>query len=438
MKRFLTLFMVLCLIFTAIAFASCGGGNDTDTNTDTNTDTDTSTNTVTDTNTDTDVEKEATYVITLKDQEGSVIANVTVQILNEYDEEIECLTTDENGQVTITLPIDESYFADIFELPEGYLDLAGKVRLENKDTVIEVENNIPNGTELRPYPVEDTNEITLGANEAVYYVSYGGGRNLLVENAQGLKLTYGSEEPREADENGKIEFKMPVSEDLYDRATRIKLENTTSEEKTYILTIYSDKGELDNPYDVVLDELTKITVEKEKTVYYKYVAESDGMLVVYSETEGNNIYCYNTTTYVTSAYTNGTVCEYIYASKGDEVMFYVSSNASKNYNSVEFKVNQYAGTVEEPVPLYKEATSVMLKSSQALTFTVSLEEARELVIEGNGIKLTMNETETLPSEDGIINGILINGTKTFTITNTSTDEKQTVAISLVPLDLPEE
>lgn len=438
MKRLLTLFMVLCLILTAMAFASCDGGNDTDTNTDTNTDTDTSTNTDTDTNTDTGIEKEATYVITIKDQEGVVIANATIQILNEYDEEIETLTTDENGQATITLSNDESYFADVLELPEGYLDIAGKTKLENEDTVIEVESNIPNGTESRPYPVEDTNEIKLGANETVFYVTYGGGRNILIENAQGLKLTYGADEPREADEEGKITFKMPVADDLYDRATRIKLENTTSEEKTYILTIYSDKGELDNPYDVVLDELTKITVEKEKTVYYKYVAEKDGMIVVYSETEDNNIYCYNTTTYVTSAYTNGAICEYIYANEGDEVMFYVSSNASKNYNSVEFKVNHYSGTVEDPIPLYKEATSITLKPSQALTFTITSEVSSELVIEGNSIKLTMNETDTLPSEDGIIDGILIMGTKTLTITNTDADEKQNVAISLVPLNSIEE
>jgi len=148
MKRFLTLFVVLCLIFTVMAMASCGGGNDTDTNTDTNTDTSTDTNT----DTDSDAVKEATYVITIKDQEGALISGARVAILNADSVVLAEQATDENGQVKFKLP-EGTMYVDVVELPEGYLDIAGNVLLENEDTVIEVENNIPNGTISRPYPV---------------------------------------------------------------------------------------------------------------------------------------------------------------------------------------------------------------------------------------------------------------------------------------------
>ncbi len=433
MKRFLTLFVMLCLLLTAMAFASCGGGNDTDTNTETNTDTSTDTGS----DTDTDVKNEITYVITLKDQDDVLIANATLFVLDEEEYKVEELTTDENGQATVTLEIGV-YYVDVIELPDGYLDAAGQVRLDKEDILLTVVNNTPNGTASRPYPTEDSNEIKLGANETVYYVSYGGGRNLLVENAQGLKLTYGEDEPREANEDNRIEFKMPAVEDLYNRAVLIKLENTTGEEKTYNLTIYSDKGALDNPYDVVLDELTKITVEKEKTVYYKYVAEKDGMIVIYSETEGNNIYLYNTTTYATSAYTNGAICEYIYANEGDEVMVYVSSNGTKNYNPVEFKVSHYAGTSEEPIPLYKEETSFMLQPSQSLTFMVATKGASSVVeISGASFKAVFGEEEITPSEEGIIekSGVLENDA--FTVESTNQNDREDISISIYVPDEPQ-
>ncbi|MBO5356633.1 MAG: carboxypeptidase regulatory-like domain-containing protein [Clostridia bacterium] len=431
MKRFLTLFVVLCLILTAMALASCGGGNDTDTNTDTNTDTST------DTSTDTDTKTEVTYVITVKDQDGEVIANAKISILDSDDNQVRELTTDANGQATVKLA--GTYFLDITELPEGYLDVVGTVKLENADTVVKVENNIPNGTASRPYPVNDANEIKLGANETVYYVSYGGGRNLLVENAQGLKLTYGDDEPREANEDGKIEFKMPVVDDLYNRAVVIKLENTTDEEKTYNLTIYSDKGALDNPYDIVLDENTKITVEKEKTVYYKHVAEKDGMIVVYSETANNNIYCYNMTTYATSAYTNGSVCEYIYANKGDEVMVYVSSNADKNYNPVEFKVSHYAGTEAEPIPLYKEETSFILQPSQTLYFKEATKIAglASVEISGASYVATFNGEELTPSEDGIVDISDVSKDAVFAVVSTNENDREDIFISVYAPDLPQ-
>lgn len=433
MKKILILFMMLCVILSAMAAISCGGGNDTDTGSDTIVDTNSESDTDTSVDTDTDKVVEVTYTVTVKDQDGIVIKNAMIHILDENDQPVDTLSVDENGQLAITIPQNVVYFVKVAELPEGYLNVAGKVKLENEDTVLVVENNIPDGTHDRPYPTEDLNEIKLGANESVYYISYGGGRNLLIENAQGLKLTYGSDEPIEADEENKISFKMPVSEDLYDRATIMKLENTLSEEKTFVLKIYSDKGELDNPYDIALDENNEITVVKGATVYYKYVAQKSGMVVVYSETENNNIYCYNTTTFVTSEYTNGRVCEYIYASEGDEVMIYVSSNATSNYNTVEFKLSHYDGTSEEPIPLYKDSTSFKLAPSQSLAFVVNAEAKSSLSVSGPSYKLTVGENE-YTEEDTY--EILIEGEKTFTVANTDAFDGQRVEIVIDPLNEP--
>ncbi|MBQ4509774.1 MAG: carboxypeptidase regulatory-like domain-containing protein [Clostridia bacterium] len=432
MKRFLILFMMLCLIMTAFMVASCGGNTDTDT--DTNTDTDTSVDTSTDT--DQNVDKELTCEITVKDQEGDTIADAKISIVDKDENEVKSVTTDANGKVTVTFS--GECYADITELPEGYLDVAGLTKLDKESIEIEIQNNIPNGTIGRPYPVQDQNEIKLGANETVYYIIYGGSRNFLIENAQGLVVTYGSDEPREADEENKISFKMPPTE-ASSRAVIVKLENKLSEEKTYNLTIFSDKGELDNPFDVVLGQLEKVTVEKEKIVYFRYVAEKDGMVVVYSETKDNSIYFYNTTKMVVSPNTNGSNSTYIYANKGDEITVYVSSNAANNYNKVEFSVNQYAGTDEDPIPLYKNSNSFMLQPSQSLTFSVKPSWKSELSIEGVSYKLVINGEEKTPDEDGIIYGIELNADEeiSFTVVSENENGREDITVSYYEIFVPE-
>ena len=434
MKRFLILLVMLCLLVSTVFVISCGGNTDTDTSKDTTSDTDTSV----DTSTDTDTVKEVNYVITVKDQEGNVIAGAKIIIYDANEQNVGEITTNDNGQATVKLN-EGTYYADIEELPEGYLDIAGRVAMENEDTEIEIMNNIPNGTVERPYPVDSLNEFTLAGGETVYYVAYGGGRTLIIENAQGIKLTYGSEEPLTADENGKIEYKMKPIDDVNDRQRIIKIENTTENSLSLVLQVVSEKGSMDNPYEVIFGENTKITVEKEKTVYYAFTSEKNGMVVVYSETPNNNIYIYNLTTYATSSYTNGSLCEYVYANEGDEIMIYVSSTAQNNYNKVEFTVGHHAGTKEDPIPLYKEATDFVFKANQELTFAITPSILSELLIENPNVKLVIGEDEILPDEDGIISYTMVKDEENvFTVVNTNDSDREDVTISFFEIDLIEE
>lgn len=429
MKRFLTLFMVLCLIFVAMSVVSCGGN--TDTNTDTNSDTDTSVDTSTDTGS---AVVEKTYTITLKDQEGDIIKDAKISIVDKDDKEITTVTTDANGKATVT--VSGECYADVTSLPEGFLDVAGLTKLENENVEIEVQNNIPNGTPSRPFPVEDENQIELEANGIVYYIIYGGGRNFLVENAQGLVVTYGQDDPREADEENKISFKMPLTE-ASSRAVIVKFENKSTEKKTYTLKLFSDKGALDNPYDLVLGENTKVTVEKDAIAYYKWIADKDCMVVVNSETPNNSIYFYNTTKSVVSNSTAGSNSTYIYANAGDEIMVYVSSTAQNNYNKVEFIVNAYASTEDTPLPLTNKTNSFMLEKSQSLTFTVTVDVQSTLIIEGLNIIATSNGTELEPSNDGYDVFLDAGETFVFTVTSTNENAREDITISCYALEQSE-
>lgn len=431
MKRYLILLVMLCLLVSTVFVMSCGGNTDTDTSTDTTTDTDTSVDTSTDTG---NVVVEKTYVITLKDQEGDAIANAKISIVDKDDKEITTVTTDVNGKVTVT--VSGECYADVIELPEGFLDVAGLTKLENENVAIEVQNNIPNGTPSRPFPVEDENQIELEANGIVYYIIYGGGRNFLIENAQGLVVTYGTDDPREADEENKISFKMPLTE-ASSRAVIVKFENKSTEKKTYTLKLFSDKGALDNPYDLVLGENTKVTVEKDAIAYYKWIADKDCMVVVNSETPNNSIYFYNTTKSVVSNSTAGSNSTYIYANAGDEIMVYVSSTAQNNYNKVEFIVNAYASTEDTPLPLTNKTNSFMLDKLQSLTFTVTVDVQSTLIIEGLNIIATSNGSELEPSNDGYDVFLDAGQTFVFTVTSTNENAREDITISCYPLEQSE-
>ena len=432
MKRFLILLVMLCLLVSTVFVISCGGNTDTDTSTDTTSDTDTSVDTSTDTD---NTPAETTYVIILKDQEGDAIANSSISILDRNDNEVKSVTTDSEGKVTVS--VSGECYADVTSLPEGFLDVAGLTKLEGEEVVIVVQNNIPNGTMGRPYPVEDENVITLEPNGSVYYICYGGGRNFLVENAQGLKVTYGTDEPREADDDNQILFKMPTT-DSNNRAVRVFFENTTSETKTYTLKIYSDKGALDNPYDLVLGENTKATVEKDTTVYYKWVADKDAMVIAYSETPLNSIYFYNTTKSIVSNSTAGSNSTYIYANAGDEIMVYVSSNATNNYNKVEFTVTAYGATEEDPIPLYNNTKSFMLDKAQSLTYSVTVDVQSTLTIEGANVVVTVGEEEYDLSDDGYVDLFLDEGeTVVFKVTSTNESGREDIRISCYELEQSE-
>ena len=115
------------------------------------------------------------------------------------------------------------------------------------------------------------------------------------------------------------------------------------------------------------------------------------------------------------------------------------SNAANNYNKVEFSVNQYAGTENDPIPLYKNSSSFTLQPSQSLTFSVKPSWKSELSIEGVSYKLVINGEEKTPDEDGIIYGIELNADeeKTFTIVSTNENGREDITVSYYEIFVPE-
>lgn len=426
MKKLLILIMCVSLILCLVACSGKGNGADSNTNTSTDTATDTST----DTSTDTAV-SQTTYQITVKDQDGEVISGAVLTILDGDDEIISEYTTDENGVATIIIEAGAPNKLSVLSLPEYTIYENGDVILGTETEItLTVRDTEPNGTQDRPYSLEDTNELLIPAGQTIYYVLYGGSnRNFSLSGANGVTVSFAGEE-KTVNDDGTLNFKVPQV-DEFSRATSVVFTNTGDADATLTLTIISDPGAFDNPFELTAGEKYEHVLEKEKTVYYKWVADKTGYVVLYSDTSANNITMYNLTTYVVTGQTNGALCDYIWANEGDEIMFYISSKNENNYNEVNFSVNCYAGTEQDPIPVYEPAKMLSLKPSQALTFVSVCEGDCEVIIEGEGVKLiALGDLEFTPDQNGLISGWVIGNGVKFVVENTSADEKQEFVISL--------
>ncbi|MBQ1247724.1 MAG: hypothetical protein IIX95_06780 [Clostridiales bacterium] len=245
---------------------------------------------------------------------------------------------------------------------DGVITLGEETAIE-----ISIKNTEPHGTQDRPYSIEDENEITILAGQTVYYVIYGGSnRNFNLSGANGIKLIFAGEEKAIKDD-GSLSFKIPEV-DNFNRVTEVAFENTGDESVTFNLAITSDPGTSDNPFELELGKSYDEVIKKDQTIFYKWIADKTGYVVFHSASKNNSTMIYNQTSFVVTTPTNGALCDYIWANAGDEIMFYVSSTNEENFNEVSFDVNCYAGTENDPIPVYEPAKMLSLKPAQALTF----------------------------------------------------------------------
>lgn len=219
----------------------------------------------------------------LSDQEGNVIAGVTVVITDDELEEYSFIT-DEDGcgelmlysgtyRVTYDTLTEGTYF------PEGYLPIPSTVTVskELSDIEIEILKTVPNGEADRPFPIDEgTNELTLPASTVYHYIIYhSSGRNVVFEGS-GFKLTYGDKDY--TPDGGRIAFTL--SEVEANENSHLIIENTTDSEITVDFLIYSDPGSFGNPFEIPFDTTVINADVSSGAVYYKYVVGADGTVTV--------------------------------------------------------------------------------------------------------------------------------------------------------------
>ena len=272
-----------------------------------------------------------------------------------------------------------------------------------------VDNN-PNGTSAKPfYIVEDITPLELDAGCEVYYIYRGAAMRYLTIESDGVVVKYQGEEF--GAENGKVVVEITPA---LGEMSRFSVKNTTDAKLEISICMIAPKGAMENPIDLEGNS-AQASVPVDGAVYYKYVADKNGVLVVSSRNTLNNISLSNLNSYAVTSATEGALCTYMYVSEGDEVLIEVSSTDEQNATTIEFSVNCYAGTEADPVPVLGNELDLSIPADAAIVF--SAEAGKTVSFYNRSVTLTVGGEDYSGSVEVVLAGNA--ATVLFTFTNNS-------------------
>lgn len=412
MKKLIISLVALMLILS-VAFVACDNGKNGENNTDT-----TGSDTVTETEAITDGEtqknetvKQCTVSVKLDNGNSISGANITLKLgQNEYK-----LVSGEDGTAKAELPVGKySVSYDYDSLPSGcYPDTDSvEVAEDTSEIVLTIIDNNPNGSKEKPfYVVDDVTALSLGAGSEIYYIYRGAAvRYLTIEN-NGVSVVYKGTEYKA--ENGKVTVTITPQ---MGEMTSFSIKNNTDAEIETEMSMLSPEGSMENPFNLE-GNFAEVSVPADGAVYYKYVAEKSGILVVSSASELNNISLTNSNTYAVTSFTEGGAGTYMPVSEGDAVIIAVSSTDSENAAVIDLKVNCYVGSAEDSVPVIDESIEISLSAGATVSFFA--ETGKTVTLSNQSVTLSFGDQEYTPTADESV-AVTLNGegeTVSFTLTN---------------------
>ena len=344
----------------------------------------------------------------------------------------ETFTSDDKGQVKAGLVAGRyDVEFDYESIPEGFLPTTTVVEVSSTAKTFELllVNNNPNGTEERPYFIsENETPCNLSKNEEIHYILRGGAGKKLVVESDKVSVTFNGEtyEP----ENGIVEISITAGSEVM-QINNFSVKNKTSSECQIVIKLVSPLGSMDNPI-VMTESSATATVPTDGSVHYKWTASADGVVIVSSKNEKNNISLTNHTTNAVSSITDGGIGVYMMVSEGDEIIIAVSAKTKANetaeFIDIIFNAELYSGTESDPIPVLTKNVDLSFRAGVSLVFSSEL--GGKLSISDENVSVTYNGTVYNPTSLGLINVTLEAGA-IFTVTNTA-EEPNGIEFELTP------
>ena len=332
-------------------------------------------------------EAEVNFVVRLDN--GDTISGIKF-ILTRGDA-VYTLVSGADGSIKAKIPVgvyEVTY--DSETIPEYCWGETYGVKIEEGTTSAEIKivDNRPNGTVGKPYPVSaDAMDITIAPGEELYYSCRGVSlRYLTIENSD-LVVNYDGESYSAID--GIISVGV-VSSDV-ETPIIFSVKNPTSDSISASMEIIAPLGSSDNPIEMTESHATCQLADGE-SIYYRYLVEKEGVLVLTTPTEGSDILITrniivineNGEEEVRNTITEGASAEYagyIFVKENDEILIRVSYVAPEEEGApeaqvesepveVEFAIAHYAATDDEPAPIDNSQLNIRLDAGASVTFSV--------------------------------------------------------------------
>ena len=319
--KLVRILLILALAVSLLAVTACDKNTPSDTTEDT---TAAGEEATTEAPTDAPAAK-VKVTLTVKDQDGNAMPEAVLTILPASDDgESATLTADNEGTVTVTLPEGE-YTVRFDVLPEYVLGIDTKITVKAgmEPVALEVIDNTPNGSEERPFVInEDSLTVTVPAGVTYHFTLFGGYNRTLHVTDAGAEILF-RDQTYAPDENGSIAVRI-VTDSPRDHAY-VALTNKSGDTREITLTLVSDPGAMDNPIVIeTLGEAITANVPQDGMVYYRWTATAAGKLTVTSADPINNISLNNLANSKVTDFTNGAESVTLEVAEGDTITIVVS------------------------------------------------------------------------------------------------------------------
>lgn len=375
----------------------------------------------------------------VKFEDGSVLSGAKF-VLTRNDQTYE-FVSGADGSVKGTVKIGKYYLDfDHETIPEYCLCNTPGLDIKEDTTIVElvIVDNRPDGSAKKPFPVTTTTvDLEIGAGQEFYYSCHGANTKYLTIISKDIIVKYNGE-TYHSPVDGKI--KVTISSSSVDTPVIFSVKNVSDTTVKTTMEIVSPPGSDDNPIKITQNNLTAI-IPNEKTVYYVYTAEENGVLVVDGRTVGISI---SITRYITRVIDNNgeeqeiiipvltsandDSSSYTYIRKGEQVKIGVSFGAPKNITVasnddqidaslpyvVDFGVNVYAGDESDPAPIRSSNISLLLDEGSVVVFSADI--GKTIEISDAKLSLVCNGNTVQPSGDGKIK-LTLSDTGLFSIKN---------------------
>ncbi len=232
------------------------------------------------------VKTNATF--TLKDHEGDLIGGVTVTLTERgaiNGEGAVSATSGADGKFTLILEEGTYLVSADYNSSEigGYYGLkTTEVTVAGATAAFDIifEDNTPNGSESRPYPLSvGDNELTVPAGQSVYYILYRAYNLRAIVTSSDIKIEYEAK-TLTPDADNKISFNFEGED--HNSVANVKITSTGEADATVSFLIEAFPGTLGNPYKItdLGETITSEPLSENALVYYTYTADKDGTLTI--------------------------------------------------------------------------------------------------------------------------------------------------------------
>ena len=276
-----------------------------------------------------------------------------------------------------------------------------------------VVNNTPDGSQAKPFPVlESELDINLPAGEKQYFTYRGSSMKILTLNSPDLAVEYNGETYTAVD--GVVT--VVILPDIGVSTTYAIVNNSASEISTTMYLI-APLGSSENPIELT-SPTGSSTVSEEQTIYYKWVADSSGVLVLTCDNEKNNISMTKTleNDILVITQTAGDAASYMVVSEGDEIVIGVSAINTPEKIEIVYNLDIYAGTYEDAVPVLVDELSITMDVGTEIHF--SAEAGKTLTLSDESSVAILHDSLTYTNEGDIKISVTLS-TPIFVVRNDS-------------------